>query len=78
MRRHGLPPVEFHARIGRYTVDFLVVDTPVVVECDGWAAHVLDRSNWERQPAATAARISRTVDRWKPPVLGQVSSGFRN
>lgn len=31
-----------------------------------------------RHPAATAARIRRTVDRWTPADLGAMSSGFRN
>lgn len=56
--RHRLPPVEFHAPIGGYVVDFLVVDTPVVIECDGWAAHVLDRPNWERDKIRDAALIA--------------------
>ncbi len=52
--RHRLPPVEFHAPIGPYVVDFLVRETQVVVECDGWAAHVLDRRNWERDKVRDA------------------------
>lgn len=47
-RRFGLPSTTFHARIGPYEVDFLVDGTPLVIECDGWGAHALDRRNWER------------------------------
>jgi very-short-patch-repair endonuclease len=31
-----------------------VRETQVVVECDGWAAHVLDRRNWERDKVRDA------------------------
>jgi very-short-patch-repair endonuclease len=46
--RHGLPPVEFHPRIGGWEVDFRVVGTPVLLECDGWAFHGLLRATFER------------------------------
>ena len=46
--RHRLPPVEFHPVIGGYEVDFRVTGTPVILECDGWAHHGLQRSNFER------------------------------
>jgi very-short-patch-repair endonuclease len=46
--RHGLPPVEFHPVICGHEVDFRVVDTPVILECDGWTYHGLQRSNFER------------------------------
>ena len=36
---HRLPPVEFHARIGGYEVDFWIIDSPIVLECDGWDHH---------------------------------------
>ncbi len=39
LTRHGLPPAEFHARIAGYEVDFWLIGTPVVLECDGWAYH---------------------------------------
>ncbi|MEP7112273.1 MAG: hypothetical protein ABI862_03320, partial [Ilumatobacteraceae bacterium] len=35
----GLPTAEFHARIGGYEVDFWIVGSNVVVECDGWSSH---------------------------------------
>ena len=46
--RHGLAPVEFHPVIEGYEVDFRVCDTPVILECDGWRYHGLDRANFER------------------------------
>jgi very-short-patch-repair endonuclease len=47
VERHGLPPVEFHARVAGYEVDFLVIDSPVVLECDGWLTHGRDREQFE-------------------------------
>jgi very-short-patch-repair endonuclease len=44
----GLPPVEFHVVIEGWEVDFRVVGTPVLIECDGWTAHGLDRDQFER------------------------------
>lgn len=45
---YGLPPVEFHALVGGREVDFRVIGTPVVIECDGWAFHGRDREQFER------------------------------
>lgn len=47
VERFGLPPVEFHAVIGAYEVDFVVIGTPIVVECDGWSTHGADRQQFE-------------------------------
>ena len=47
-RDHGLPPVRFHAVIGGYEVDFWIVDSPIVLECDGWDSHGRDRDQFER------------------------------
>jgi very-short-patch-repair endonuclease len=47
VRRHSLPPVEFHAICAGYEVDFLVVGTNIVLECDGWATHGADREQFE-------------------------------
>jgi len=46
--RSGLPPVEFHPIIAGYEVDFRVIGTPVILECDGWAYHGLQRATFER------------------------------
>ncbi len=46
--RHALPPVEFHPTIEGREVDFRVVGTRVILECDGWIHHGLDRATFER------------------------------
>jgi very-short-patch-repair endonuclease len=46
--RYHLPAVTFHPVIEGWEVDFRVIGTPVVLECDGWAYHGLVRSNFER------------------------------
>ncbi|MGB0113428.1 MAG: DUF559 domain-containing protein [Ilumatobacteraceae bacterium] len=48
IQRHDLPPVEFHPTIEGYEVDFRVIDAPVVIECDGWAHHGRERTQFER------------------------------
>jgi very-short-patch-repair endonuclease len=48
LARYALPPAEFHAVIGGYEVDFRVVDSPLVLECDGWTTHGLDRIQFQR------------------------------
>jgi very-short-patch-repair endonuclease len=45
--RFALPPVKFHELIEGYEVDFLVADSPIVIECDGWATHGLLRDTFE-------------------------------
>jgi very-short-patch-repair endonuclease len=56
---HGLPPVQFHATVAGFEVDFLVCGTNVVIECDGWGTHGMDRDQFEfdriRNPAILAA-----------------------
>ena len=46
--RYRLPAVEFHPVIEGYEIDFRVIGTPVLLECDGWTYHGLDRNNFER------------------------------
>ena len=36
LRSHRLPPATFHERIEGFEVDFHIVGSPVIVECDGW------------------------------------------
>lgn len=45
---YGLPPVEFHASVGGREVDFRVIGTPIVIECDGWRYHGRSRDQFER------------------------------
>lgn len=56
--RYHLPPVEFHPRVRGWEVDFRVVDTPVVLECDGWAYHGLDRDRFERDRVRDAELVA--------------------
>jgi very-short-patch-repair endonuclease len=48
---HDLPPATFHVRLAGFEVDFLVNDTPVVLECDGWDHHGRTRGQfeWDRE-----------------------------
>ena len=46
-RRFGLPPLEFHARISGYEVDFLVTGRRLYIECEGWTYHGLDKEQFE-------------------------------
>jgi very-short-patch-repair endonuclease len=48
LSRHELPRATFHAIVAGWEVDFLVDRTPVVIECDGWSTHGLDREQFER------------------------------
>lgn len=47
VRRQRLPPVVFHPIVEGHEVDFLVVGTTVVIECDGHQTHGLDRGQFE-------------------------------
>lgn len=44
---HRLPPVQFHAVVIGFEVDFLVQGTNVILECDGWGSHGLNRDQFE-------------------------------
>ena len=44
---YRLPELQFHAIVVGFEVDFLVVGTNIVIECDGWASHGLDRNQFE-------------------------------
>lgn len=44
---HRLPAVQFHAIVAGFEVDFLVVGSYIVVECDGWESHGLNRDQFE-------------------------------
>ena len=48
VHRYHLPPVTFHPVIEGWEVDFQVIGSPVILECDGWAFHGLDRTTFER------------------------------
>ena len=44
---YRLPELQFHAIVVGFEVDFLVVGTRIVIECDGWVSHGLDRNQFE-------------------------------
>lgn len=44
---HRLPAMQFHAVLIGYEVDFLVAGSNIVIECDGWGTHGLDRNQFE-------------------------------
>ena len=48
LQRHGLPPAEFHPTIAGFEVDFRIIDSPIVLECDGWSTHGLDHVQFEK------------------------------
>lgn len=48
VRAQGLPPFEFHPVIEGWEVDFRLVGTRLIVECDGWTTHGLDPIQFER------------------------------
>lgn len=48
IRRYALPAVEFHPVIEGFEVDFRIIHAPVIIECDGWTFHGLQRSTFER------------------------------
>lgn len=56
--RYRLPPYEFHARIAGFEVDFWIVGTPIVLECDGWEFHAKTRAQQE----ADAVRDARLAE----------------
>ncbi len=58
IRRYRLPPVEFHPTICGHEVDFRVLGTPVILECDGWTYHGLQRSTFERDRRRDADLIA--------------------
>ena len=59
LRAFRLPPAEFHAIVAGYEVDFLITGTRIVLECDGYASHGMNRDQFEfdrlRNPKITAA-----------------------
>lgn len=48
LARYRLPPAEFHPLICGFEVDFRIIESPIVLECDGWTTHGLDRAQFEK------------------------------
>ena len=44
---YDLPSMLFHAIVIGYEVDFQIDGTQVILECDGWGSHGLDRDQFE-------------------------------
>ena len=49
--------------IAGYEVDFWIVDSPIVLECDGWTSHGLDRVQFEKDRARDA-ELTALGDTW--------------
>ncbi len=47
VQTYQLPPIEFHPIIGGYEVDFRVIGTNIVLECDGWETHGRNKQRFE-------------------------------
>ncbi len=58
IERHRLPPVQFHALIRGWEVDFRVLGSVVILECDGWAYHGLRREQFERDRRRDAELVA--------------------
>jgi very-short-patch-repair endonuclease len=48
LERHRLPPAEFHAVLGGHEVDFRIIGSNLILECDGWTTHGRERRQFER------------------------------
>lgn len=55
---HRLPEVKFHAIVIGFEVDFLVVGSTIIIECDGWGSHGLDRNQFEFDRARDAELLA--------------------
>jgi very-short-patch-repair endonuclease len=55
VERFGLPPMAFQVQVLDYRVDFLVIGTRVIVECDGFAFHGRDPRRVEADRLRDAA-----------------------
>ncbi len=47
-KRYHLPPMLCHVPIAGYEVDFQIIGTPIVLECDGWEFHDKRRRKFEQ------------------------------
>jgi very-short-patch-repair endonuclease len=55
---YGLPPFEFHAVVAGFEVDFAIVGTPIVLECDGWEYHAKTRAQQDRDAVRDATLVA--------------------
>ena len=47
LRKHRLPPATFHPVVIGYEVDFRIDESIILLECDGWESHGLNRDQFE-------------------------------
>jgi very-short-patch-repair endonuclease len=59
VKNYKLPPVEFHPIVGGYEVDFRIVDSNIVLECDGWESHGRNKRQFETDRTRDADLIAR-------------------
>jgi very-short-patch-repair endonuclease len=48
VRTYHLPPVEFHPIVAGYEIDFRFVDSNILLECDGWETHGLNKRQFDK------------------------------
>lgn len=48
VKRYRLPELEFHPIVEGWEADFRIPGTALLLECDGWTTHGLDRRQFER------------------------------
>jgi very-short-patch-repair endonuclease len=48
VKRYRLPTIEFHPMVLGYEIDFRIVGTAILLECDGWEYHDRQRAAFER------------------------------
>ena len=56
-----LPPAEFHASVGGYEVDFWIIGSNIVIECDGWTTHGADRDQFEFDRVRDADLLAKGI-----------------
>ena len=57
----GLPRAEFHATVGGYEVDFWIIGSAVIIECDGWSAHGADHDQFEFDRVRDADLLAKGI-----------------
>jgi very-short-patch-repair endonuclease len=58
VKTYRLPPVEFHPIVGGYEVDFRVIGTDIILECDGWETHGRNRRRFEKDRTRDAELVA--------------------
>jgi very-short-patch-repair endonuclease len=58
VKRFRLPPVVFHPVVRGFEIDFQVIGTNVLIECDSWEYHDKRRSNFERDRRRNAELVA--------------------